>query len=66
MLPTNFKWTRLAMVLVLGLLAFSPLASVQSAKAQGPATTGIICTDGPNFSLTAQSGYIQMSDMNTV
>jgi len=66
MFPTNFKWTRLAMVLVLGLLAFSPFASVQSVQAQGPATTGIICTDGPNFSLTAQSGYIQMSDMNTV
>jgi len=56
----------LAMVLVLGLLAFSPFAPVQSAKAQSPATTGIICTYGPSFSLTAQSGYIQMSDMNTV
>jgi len=66
MFPTNFKWTRLAMVLVLGLLAFSPFAPVQSAKAQSPATTGIICTYGPSFSLTAQSGYIQMSDMNTV
>ena len=63
---SKFKWIRLAMVLVLGLLAFGPLASVQSAKAQSPATTGIICTYGPNFSLTAQSGYIQMSDMNTV
>jgi len=62
---SKFKWIRLAMVLVLGLLALSPFAPVQSAQAAGP-TTGIICTDGPNFSLTAQTGYIQMSDMNTV
>jgi FtsP/CotA-like multicopper oxidase with cupredoxin domain len=54
------------MVLVLGLLALGPLASAQTAEAQGPATTGIICTYGPSFALTAQSGYIQMSDMNTV
>ncbi len=63
---SKYKWIRLAMVLVLGLLVLSPFASVQPAKAQGQATTGIICTDGPSFSLTAQSGYIQMSDMNTV
>jgi FtsP/CotA-like multicopper oxidase with cupredoxin domain len=63
---SKFKWVRLAMVLVLGLLALGPLASAQTAEAQGPATTGIICTYGPSFALTAQSGYIQMSDMNTV
>jgi len=62
---SKFKWIRLAMVLVLGLLALSPLAHVQSVKAAGP-TTGIVCTEGPSFDLTAQSGYIQMSDMNTV
>ena len=61
----KFKWTRLIMVLVMGLLALSPLAPVQSAKALGPAT-GIVCTTGPSFSLTAQTGYIQMPDMNTV
>ncbi len=65
MLTSKFKWIRLAMVLVLGLLAFSPFAPVQSVKAAGPAT-GIVCTNGPTFSLTAQPGYIQMSDMNSV
>jgi FtsP/CotA-like multicopper oxidase with cupredoxin domain len=63
---SKFKWVRLAMVLVLGSLTLGPLASTQNAKAQSPATTGIICTEGPSFNLTAQSGYIQMSDMNTV
>jgi FtsP/CotA-like multicopper oxidase with cupredoxin domain len=64
---SKFKWMRLAMVLVLGLLALSPFASVQPVQAAGTGpTTGIICTEGPSFNLTAQSGYIQMSDMNTV
>jgi FtsP/CotA-like multicopper oxidase with cupredoxin domain len=61
----KFKWMRLIMVLVIGLLALSPLAPVQSAQAIGPAT-GIVCTYGPSFTLTAQSGYIQMPDMNTM
>ena len=68
MITSKFKWTRLVTVLVLGLLAFAtPIAPVQSAKAQTPGpATGIVCTEGPSFSLTAQAGYIQMSDMNTV
>jgi len=66
MLISKFKWTRLAVVLILCLTAFGSLMPTQSAKAQGPATTGIVCTTGPSFSLTAQTGYIQMSDMNTV
>jgi FtsP/CotA-like multicopper oxidase with cupredoxin domain len=65
MQPLKFKWVWLASVLVLVSLAASSLAPLQSAKAAGP-TTGIVCTEGPSFNLTAQSGYIQMSDMNTV
>ncbi len=65
MLTSKFKWTRLAMAFAIGLLAFSPFAHPQSVKAaSGP--TGVVCTTGPNFSLTAQSGYIQMPDMNTM
>lgn len=61
------KWLRLALALVLGLLALSPMAPSQSAQAQAPGpATGIVCTTGPSFSLTAQAGYIQMSDMNSV
>jgi FtsP/CotA-like multicopper oxidase with cupredoxin domain len=65
MRTTTTKWMRLTMALVIGLLALSPLAAAQPAKASNPAT-GIVCTYGPDFTLTAQSGYIQMPDMNTV
>ena len=69
MKPLKFKWMRLVMVFVIGLLAVSPLAPLQSAKAQSQAT-GIVCTTGtspnPTFTLTAQSGYIQMPDMETM
>ena len=65
MLNLTFKWMRLALVLILGVVALGSLALSQTAKADVPAT-GIVCTDGPNFSLTAQTGYIQMSDLNTV
>jgi FtsP/CotA-like multicopper oxidase with cupredoxin domain len=65
MLNSRFKWMRLAVVLILGIMTLSPLAPMQPAKAVAPAT-GIVCTYGPSFSLTAQAGYIQMSDMNTV
>jgi FtsP/CotA-like multicopper oxidase with cupredoxin domain len=61
----KFKRIRLALFLMLVLLAMSLFPTVQSVKAADP-TSGVICTEGPNFSLTAQPGYIQMSDMNTV
>jgi FtsP/CotA-like multicopper oxidase with cupredoxin domain len=61
----KFKWMRVVLVLVLGVLSFSSLAPAAQVKAANPAT-GIVCTYGPAFNLTAQSGYIQMSDMNTV
>ena len=66
MFPTKFKWMRLAMVLVMGLLVFSPLAQTQSAKAQSSPLTGIVCTTGPDFFLTAQEGYILMPDLNSM
>ena len=66
MKPSKFKWTRLALVLVMALLALSPFARVQSASAQGTPAVGIACTQGPTFSLEAQAGYIQMPDMNTM
>ena len=67
MTTSKFKWIRLAMVLVIALMAFGPLAHVQSAQAQSSPATGIVCSAGsPNFSLTAQEGYIMMPDMNTM
>ena len=62
---SKFKWMQLFLVLIMGLLALSPSASVAVAQTANPAT-GILCTFGPDFSLTAQAGYIQMSDMNTM
>ena len=70
MFPKKIKWMRLAMVLVVSLLAFSPLAYVQSAQAlapnQAPLQTGVVCTTGPDFYLTAQDDYILMPDMNSM
>jgi len=66
MLTSNFKWMRLTLAIVMGVLAIGSFARVQPAKASAPNATGILCTDGPSFSITAQSGYIQMPDMNTM
>jgi FtsP/CotA-like multicopper oxidase with cupredoxin domain len=66
MKPSKFKWTRLALVPVLAILAFSPLSHIKSAKAFDQAAVGIACTYGPSFSLEAKAGYIQMPDMNTM
>jgi FtsP/CotA-like multicopper oxidase with cupredoxin domain len=65
MITSKLKWMRLAILLALGLLAFNPFMQTQKAKA-ATSPTGIVCTSGPNFSLTAQAGYIQMPDMNTM
>jgi FtsP/CotA-like multicopper oxidase with cupredoxin domain len=65
MQTSNFKWMRLVVVLLMGLMALSPLARVQSAKALNP-PTGIVCTTGPTFSLTSETGYIMMPDMTTM
>jgi FtsP/CotA-like multicopper oxidase with cupredoxin domain len=69
-MTTSFlKWIRLALVLVIGLLALSPLADALPAQAASPAT-GVACTTSaspnPTFSLTAQEGWIQMPDMTTM
>ncbi|MEP7135948.1 MAG: multicopper oxidase domain-containing protein [Chloroflexota bacterium] len=69
MKPLKFKWLRLTLVVLIALMAFGSMANVQSAKASSP-VTGVACTTSsspnPTFSLTAQAGYIQMPDMNTM
>jgi FtsP/CotA-like multicopper oxidase with cupredoxin domain len=65
MTTSRFKWMSWALVSMLIVLAFAPLAHPQPAMAASGAT-GIVCTNGPVFSLTAQAGYIQMPDMNTM
>ena len=66
MTTSTFKWMRLAAALVMSILALSPLAHAQPAKAATPGATGIVCTTGPSFSITAEADYIQMPDMNTM
>lgn len=60
----------LALLVVFVLLSASPLVSIQSAAAQTPPRTGIVCTTGasltPTFNLTAQTGYIVLPDGNTM
>ena len=65
MFPSKLIWMRLTLVLLM-VMSFTWAANVQSASAQGGPAVGVVCTEGPTFSLTAQSGYIQMPDMNTM
>ncbi len=69
MTTSKFKWLRLPLVLLIVLMTFGSWSNIRSAKAAAP-VTGILCTTGispnPTFSVTAQAGYIQMPDMNTV
>jgi FtsP/CotA-like multicopper oxidase with cupredoxin domain len=66
MLTSKFKWMRLALVLLVGLLALGPSARVPTAKALTPPQVGMLCTTGPTFSLTSESGYIILPDMTTM
>lgn len=70
-MPTS-KSTKMRLVLavVITLLAFTPLASIQPAVAQSLPAVGVACTTSsspnPTFNLVANTGYIQMPDMNTM
>ena len=66
MLTSKTIRLRLALALVMFLFTFSSIANVQSASAQGVPSVGVVCTEGPTFSLEAMSGYIQMPDMNNM
>ncbi len=66
MLTSKLIKVRLALVLLIAVSAFVPLANLQPALAQAPSAVGVACTIGPSFGLEAKSGYIQMPDMNTM
>jgi hypothetical protein len=53
-------------LLLLALLSVVLLAINQSAAAEAPPGEGIICTNGPNFTLTTMTGYIGTPDDNVV
>jgi FtsP/CotA-like multicopper oxidase with cupredoxin domain len=72
MRTSKFKWLRLAMALlvVVILCSATPLAPIQTATAQTPPRTGVVCTTGaspnPTFTLTTRTGYIILPDGNTM
>lgn len=55
----------LASLFVVALIvSFLPIS--KPASAQGPVEDGMVCTNGPSFSLTTQTGYIGTPDGNVV
>jgi len=55
-----------AVFFVLALMvSFIPFGN-KPASAQGPLTDGMVCTNGPSFSLTTNTGYIGTPDGNVV
>jgi FtsP/CotA-like multicopper oxidase with cupredoxin domain len=60
----------LALLVVFSLLSSTPLAQIQTASAQTPPRTGVVCTTGgsltPTFTLTTRTGYIVLPDGNTM
>ncbi len=66
----KFKWMRwgLALGLLLTLLSTSSAVHPQAVVAQSTPTDGIVCTTSANatFTLRTETGYIGMSDDNTV
>lgn len=61
LLRKRIRWG-LALALAAVLLIPGPAARV----AAQPPTSGIVCTTGASFTLTAKSGYVSMPDGNTV
>lgn len=62
------KWMRLGWVVLIVSLAFGSFAT-RPAAAQSSHQVGVVCTTGgpnPIFNLTAQPGYILLSDANTM
>lgn len=48
------------------LLSVSATSGARPAAAMSPSESGIVCTTGTSFSLTAKSGYISIPDGNTI
>lgn len=62
-----FKTHMLAILLVLALVVTSmPLGSPSVANAQSAQSEGMVCTSGPNFTLTSHDGHIGTPDGNVV
>jgi FtsP/CotA-like multicopper oxidase with cupredoxin domain len=72
MLTSKSKWMRLGLALMtlVGIVSLTLLLNTKKALAAAPHNVGIVCTTGaspsPTFNLTTQSGYITLSDQNTM
>lgn len=70
MVTSKLTRIRIGLSLLIIMLLIGATASPQSVEAQSSPTVGIACTTSaspnPTFNLTAQAGYIQMPDMNTM
>jgi hypothetical protein len=56
----------LAIMVILFLVVLAPASNVQLASAQMMMDEGIVCTNGPDFTLTTKTGYIHTPDDNIV
>jgi FtsP/CotA-like multicopper oxidase with cupredoxin domain len=64
----GLRWGLFAAVVTV-LVSGAPMGGAQQALAQGTPATGIICTwagANPSFSLTTQTGYVNLPDGNTM
>ncbi len=61
----RMRWG-LALALVLAVFLLFSASDFRGAAAQGPPGDGIVCTNGPNFTLTTKTGYIGTPDDNVV
>ncbi len=72
MLSTKSKWLRLGMVMMILAVTISLalLLNTRKALAAAPHNVGLVCTtdasSNPTFTLETQTGYITLSDMNTM
>ena len=65
--PNFVKWQKvLATILALVLMVSTSLFGNGAANAQGPQSDGMVCTYGPTFTLTTNTGYIGTPDGNVV
>jgi len=59
-------WIAIALALILALFMLFSASTIQPAAAQTATGEGIVCTNGPNFTLTTKDGYIGTPDDNVV
>jgi hypothetical protein len=59
-------WVAIVLALILALFMLFSASNTQRAAAQTATSEGIVCTNGPNFTLTTKDGYIGTPDDNII